>query len=197
MRDILERVWRDLHDDDTTDPDVTRRIAALAELRTHLCQFGTSDRPEQGLAHSRAYDPGFIRHPRDPDRLTTLDGAGALVAGATILDRPPHNGADESRFAEYVYAQFDDPATVTAWAAEARTRCASGDPAQALALGRDLHWASAGDPALEAHAHDLLTLAYAALDRPHLAALTTAHHRHRDLPRVDVLADRPGRRPQP
>ncbi|MFD3515291.1 hypothetical protein [Streptomyces sp. NPDC058657] len=188
VRDVLERVWRDLHDDDPADPDVVRRLAALAELRTLICRFETSDRPEQGLAYSGTYDPGFLRRPLSPDRLTTLDGAGALVTGATILDRPPHNGADEYHFAEHLYARLDEPATVTAWVAEARARCSSGDPAEALALGRDLHWASGGDATLEAHAHDLLTLAYTALDRPHLAALTTAHHTHRDLPGVDVLA---------
>jgi hypothetical protein len=189
VRDILERVWRDLHDDDTTDPEVARRIDALTQLRLYLCEFETSERPEQGLAYSRTYDPSFFHSPVDPTRLTTLDSAGALVAGDTILDRPPHNGADESKFAQYMYTSLDDPAILAEWTAEARTRCAAGDPAEALALGRDLHWASAGDTAREAQAHALLTLAYTALNRPHLAAVATAHHRHRDLPRVDVLAD--------
>ncbi|MEU8892400.1 hypothetical protein [Streptomyces sp. NPDC048442] len=189
VRDILERVWRDLHDDDPTDPEVTRRVDALTQLRSHIGEFETADRPEHGLAYSRTYDPSFFHSPVDPTRLTTLDSAGALVAGDTILDRPPHNGADEEKFARYVYGELDNPATVAERTAEARTRCAAGDPAEALTLGRDLHWASAGDTALEAHAHTLLTLAYTALDRPHLAAMTTAHHRHRDLPHVDVLAD--------
>ncbi|MFI0979853.1 hypothetical protein ACH4SP_22980 [Streptomyces sp. NPDC021093] len=195
VRDIIERVWRDLHDDDPTNPtnptnpEQSPRLRSVAQLRTELCAFETADRPELGLDYSRSYDPGFVPRTVDPARLTTLDEAGALVEGDTILDRPPHNGADEYRFAQYVYAQFEDPTVVSDWVTEARDRCAAGDPAEALALGRDLHWASAGDPALEAHAHDLLTLAYRALDRPHLAALVTAVRGHRDQPSVDVLAD--------
>jgi non-ribosomal peptide synthetase component F len=62
---------------------------------------------------------------------------------------------------------------------DARRRCAEGDATEALVLGRDLHWASAGEPDLEALANELLTLAYRALDRPALAGIADAHHRHR------------------
>jgi len=92
-----------------------------------------------------------------------------------------------------MYALFEDSAELAAALAEARRRCAAGDPAEALVLGRDLHWASGGDPAREAAAAELLLSAYEALDRPALAAVAEAHHRHRDLPHVDVLEARPGR----
>ncbi|CAM5261055.1 hypothetical protein GCM10010329_04620 [Streptomyces spiroverticillatus] len=190
VRDTLERVWRDLHDDDTTDPAVTARIEAAAQLRTDIRAFETDDRPETGLDYSRAHDRSFFRSPAEPARLTTLDGAGALVTGDTILDRPPHNGADEEKFAQYLYARFDEPETVAAWVTEARARCAAGDPAEALVLGRDLHWASWGDPVREAQAHELLVLAYTALDRPLLAELVTAVREHRGQPSVDVLGGR-------
>lgn len=86
-----------------------------------------------------------------------------------------------------MYEFFEDHAAVERSVEEARRRCAAGDPAEALVLGRDLHWASGGEPVLEEFARDLLVAAYGALDRPALAETAAAHHRHRDLPRVDVL----------
>jgi hypothetical protein len=136
---------------------------------------------------SRRYEPRTLP-PVDPERITTLDGAGALVAGATALDRPAHNGADEARFAAYMYGLFEDATAVEACVVDARRRCAAGDPAEALVLGRDLHWASGGDPAREAHANELLGVAYRALGRPSLAGIAGAHPRHRAQPDVDVLA---------
>ncbi|CAM5697230.1 hypothetical protein SALBM135S_01981 [Streptomyces alboniger] len=46
---------------------------------------------------------------------------------------------------------------------------------------------SSNAPAREAAADVLLRSAYSALERPALAAVTGAHHRHRALPHVDVL----------
>lgn len=80
-----------------------------------------------------------------------------------------------------------DPGVVASWVTEALQRCAAGDPASALTLGRDLHWASEGDAERERQAHELLVAAYRALGRHNLAGITDAHHRHRDLPQVDVL----------
>lgn len=184
LRAILERCWRDL-DDDVQDEEVSARRSRLGLLRDALTDMETGDRPEVGLAYSMAYDA--MAWSVDLGRLTTLDGAGALVAGETALDRPAHGRADEYKFATYMYALFEDTAELEASVREARRRCSAGDPAEALVLGRDLHWASGGDPACETLANELLVLAYRALARPSLAELADAHHRHRSLPRVDVL----------
>lgn len=70
-----------------------------------------------------------------------------------------------------MYALFDDITALRANVEDARRRCAQGDPTEALLLGRDLHWAAAGDPDREALATELLLLAYRALDRPALAGI--------------------------
>ena len=184
LRAILERCWRDL-DDDVQDGEVSARRSRLSLLRDALTVAETGDRPEVGIAYSTAYDT--IAPAVDSDRITTLDGAGALVAGETALDRPAHGQADEYKFATYMYALFQDPAALQACVEEARRRCSAGDPAEALVLGRDLHWASGADPARETLANELLVMAYRALNRPSLAEMAGAHHRHRSLPRVDVL----------
>ncbi|MEV8319138.1 ADP-ribosylation family protein [Streptomyces sp. NPDC059900] len=184
VRSLVERSWRDL-EYDLGDPDTAARMSGLGQLRDALTALETGDRTEVGLAYTEAYET--VRRPVDPGRVTTLDGAGALVAGRTALDRPPHNGADAYKFATYMYELFDDAAALEASVREARRRCAAGDPAEALVLGRDLHWASGGDPDREELAGELLAAAYAALGRPALAGIAGAHHRHRSLPQVDVL----------
>jgi hypothetical protein len=75
--------------------------------------------------------------------------------------------------------------------AEAKRRAETGDAAEALALGRDLHWLSGDQPEREAAAADLLAVAYRALGRDALAGIVEAHHRHRALASVDVLEPRP------
>ncbi|MFD0548107.1 hypothetical protein ACFQ0X_02235 [Streptomyces rectiviolaceus] len=167
------------------DDEVTARRSRLALLRDALTAVETGERPEVGIAYSRAYDTAIA--PVDPDRITTLDGAGALASGGSALDRPAHNGADEYKFATYMYALFDDAGALRESVEEARRRCSAGDPTEALLLGRDLHWASVGDPTREALANELLVTAYRALDRPGLAETADAHHRHRSLPKVNVL----------
>ncbi|GGV36611.1 hypothetical protein GCM10010277_23180 [Streptomyces longisporoflavus] len=184
VRTIIERSRRDL-DHDPDDPDTPARRTRLGLLRDALTALETGDRTEVGFAYSEAYDT--MRLPVDHDRVTTLDGAGALVSGSTALDRPAHNGADAYKFATYMYDLFDDAEALEASVQEARRRCAAGDPAEALVLGRDLHWASGGDPSREVLATELLVSAYRALDRPGLADIADAHHRHRSLPQVDVL----------
>lgn len=184
VRAVLERVWRDL-EDDVQDAGVSARRDQLALLRGALTAVETGGRPEVGLDYSTRYDRAA--GPVDPDRITTLDGAGGLASGASTLDRPGHRGADEYKFATYMYALFDDATALRANVQDARRRCAQGDPTEALLLGRDLHWASAGDPDREALANELLLLAYRALDRPALTAIAGAHHRHRSLPDVNVL----------
>ncbi|MQY05875.1 ADP-ribosylation family protein [Actinomadura macrotermitis] len=185
VRGYLERVWFDLDDPDDGEGSPEKR-SRLGRLREKLTAFETGDRAEIGMDYNVEYQPAVVP-PVDRDRITTLDGAGALVAGETALGRPAHNEADEYKFATYMYAHFDDAEALADSVAEARSRCAAGDPAEALVLGRDLHWASFGDPAREAYANELLVLAYTALDRPALAAIAGAHHRHRSLESVAVL----------
>jgi hypothetical protein len=185
VRGYLEHVWRDL-DDPHYGEGASAKRSRLSLLREKLTTFETGDRTEVGRAYNDKYQPAIIP-PVDRDRITTLDNAGALVAGETTLDRPAHNEADEYKFATYMHAHFQDTAALEESVEEARTLCAAGDPAEALVLGRDLHWASAGDPTREAYANELLVMAYHALDRPSLAAIAEAHHRHRSLPTVDIL----------
>jgi hypothetical protein len=186
VRACLERVWADDLDDPDHAEGVSEVRARLDRLRAKLAVYETGDRPEVGRAYGNRYEPPVIP-PVDPDRITTLDEAGALVVGRTGLDRPAHNEADPYKFATYMYGLFEDAEALEEIVAEARSRCVAGDPAEALVLGRDLHWASGGDPVREAYARDLLVMAYLALDRPALAEIADAHHRHRDLPSVDIL----------
>lgn len=59
------------------------------------------------------------------------------------------------------------------------------DPARALALGRELHWAD--QDAFRKEAGDLLVGAYLALGRDALAQIAKVHIAHRDLRSVGVL----------
>ncbi|WP_328540640.1 ADP-ribosylation family protein [Streptomyces sp. NBC_00344] len=185
VRAILERCWTDVADDDQEDMEVAAKLEQLGLLRRALAGYESEHRPEIGISYSHRYD--FVRQAVDKNRVTTLDDAGALVSGATALDRPAHNAADEARFATYMHSVFEDPVALESCAAEARRRCAAGDPAEALVLGRDLHWASGDDPVREALAAELLGAAYLALDRLSLAATAAAHHRHRHLSNVEIL----------
>ncbi len=70
---------------------------------------------------------------------------------------------------------------------EARAALDRGEPAFALALGRDLHWADRRE--LRADALDLLVRAYRMLGREALAQIAEVHHCHRDIPWVAVFDD--------
>ncbi|KAK1185237.1 hypothetical protein B7755_048430 [Streptomyces sp. NBS 14/10] len=82
-----------------------------------------------------------------------------------------------------------DPQALEDHVAEAKRRCAAGDPAEALALGRDLHFIS-DDGAVsrtriadrERYAAQLLVMAYRALGRDNLAELAELDHREREIP---------------
>ncbi|MEU5985799.1 hypothetical protein [Streptomyces sp. NPDC047434] len=186
VRSRIEGAHRDLADYAADgDPEEEARLAALAGLRTALTRHETGERTETGLAYAQAYE--YRRPSVDTARVTTLDEAGALVSGETAHGRPPHPAADPHRFETFMDELFADPAALRAAHAEALRRAAAGDPAEALVLGRDLHWASYGVPEREEYARELLAVAYRELDRPALAEIAAAHHRHRDLPDVDVL----------
>ncbi|WP_329113729.1 hypothetical protein [Streptomyces sp. NBC_01353] len=189
VRARIERAQRDLAEYAADGEDVHERLADLGRLRAALTGVETGERTETGLAYSDAYDS---RRPAvDSDRITTLDGAGALVPGVTALDRPPHNGADEYRFGTFMEKLFEDAEALRAARDEALRRATAGDPSEALVLGRDLHWASYGEPQREEYARELLAVAYRDLDRPSLTTIAATHHRHRALAHVDVL--RPAR----
>jgi len=194
VRDRLEWGWRDAADEDDgpadpADREANARRYRLRLLREALMAFETGDRDEEGADYHAAYGnaSGLSAH-GDPDRIETLDWGGALVEGDTAIERGRQRPWDDYDFCTALHEELTgDPAVREAHITEAKRRCAAGHPADALALGRDLHWISAGDPELEHHANELLTLAYRALGRDSLAAIAGAHHRHRDLPRVSVL----------
>lgn len=212
VRDTLEWRWRDLSSEDgepadPLDPDVVVRRHRLRLLREVLKTFETGDRDEQGEDYHDAsgHSPELLER-GDPDRLETLDGGGALVEGDTLIEggraiepgtaitgdtmieRGRQRPWDDYDFCTALVKELTgDPAVRAAHVTEALRRCAAGFPADALALGRDLHWISAGDPEREAQANELLTTAYRALGHDNLAAIAEAHHRHRDLPQVHVL----------
>lgn len=194
VRRRLEWGWRDLEDEDDEpagplDPDLAARRHRLRLLREVLMTFETGDRDEQGGDYHDAYGSSPEVYERGaPDRLETLDGGGALVDGDTAIERGRQRPWSDYDFCTTLRKELTgDPAARDALVAEALRRCAAGFPADALALGRDLHWISAGDSGREAQANELLTMAYRALGRDNLAAIAEAHHRHRDLPRVHVL----------
>ncbi|MEU6945026.1 ADP-ribosylation family protein [Streptomyces sp. NPDC046316] len=190
VRARIEAAQRDLADYAADgDEDELARLDDLGHLRTALTGFETGERTETGQAYADAHL--YRRRSVDTTRITTMDGAGALVSGATALDRPPLGAADEDRFGTSMEELFDDAEAVRAAVDEALRRAAAGDPAEALVLGRDLHRASYGRAEHEAYAGELLAVAYRELGRPALAGVAAAHHRHRGLPTVDVL--RPGR----
>ncbi|MFF3314562.1 hypothetical protein ACFYV5_03495 [Streptomyces sp. NPDC003035] len=186
VRARIEGAHRDLADYAADGDEVeAARLAGLGLLREALVRFETGERTERGLAYSEAYV--YPRQPVDTDRITTLDEAGALASGSTALDRPPHGGADAYRFGTFLEKLFEDAGALRAARDEALRRAAAGDPTEALVLGRDLHWASYGEPEREESARALLAAAYRGLGRPALAAIAETHHRHRALASVDVL----------
>ncbi len=149
----------------------------LALLRAAVMDFETVERQEQGWDYVEKYSPV------SPDRVPTLDRGGVLavpVPGGFALPRD-HEGL------RVIYeAITGDQPVVGEWIARAHAACAAGDAAFALALGRDLHWASGGVAAREDAAVGLLVAAYVALGRPALADIARVHHRHRGLANVDM-----------
>jgi hypothetical protein len=106
-------------------------------------------------------------------RPALLGGPGSIPAAALPLD-----------IERRVNAYRHDPEKVQGWMAQAREALEAGDPAFALALGRELHWFDHDDYREEAGA--LLVAAYEALGRTAHAGILRAHLVHRDLPSVNV-----------
>jgi hypothetical protein len=107
-------------------------------------------------------------------------GVGPWVPGAT----GPIPYLQERRGEPPPFFSRDLPRT-RRFVAEARAALDRGEPAYALALGRDLHWADQEE--LRADTLDLLVRAYRMLGREALAGIAEIHHRHRDLPWVAVF----------
>jgi hypothetical protein len=87
-----------------------------------------------------------------------------------------------------VKAYREDPHEVRGWIAQARARLEAGDPAFALALGRELHWFDHDRYREEAGA--LFLAAYEALGRTAHAGILRAHLALRDEPSVHVFVER-------
>ena len=176
-----------------------KRSFDLRLLREAVMGFETADRPEIGSAYDAKYGAPLRaadREQPDPSRLQTLDGAGAQVDGATqhgSMRRLPRCEAERAVLDDIRKAIGQNDVVVDQWVAEARRRLLAGDAADALCLGRDLHWCAAGNRGREQIAADLLADAYRALGRDSLAEIVTIHGAHRDLAGVDVL----GRSPVP
>jgi len=112
-------------------------------------------------------DPGLAE---DLPRLTTADGAGAIALGQSLRSQPSWSGG--------VFGALVQAATAA---------LEQGNPAEALCVGRDLHWSSARNPACELAARQLLVSAYRALGRESLAAIAELHQANRQLGSVAVL----------
>ncbi|WTW92417.1 HPF1 family protein [Streptomycetaceae bacterium NBC_01309] len=184
VRARIEHSWRDQHDYYEGE-ELAEHTGRLARLRDAVTAVETGDRPQIGAAYLKRHV--FVWPPILHYSATTLDRGGALADGETVLGRPPQNRTDLAAFAPAVHATLNDAEALAAAVDEARRRCADGDPAEALALGRDLHWTSGFDEVREGYAHELLAAAYEALDRPALAGIADAHHRHRRIKSVQVL----------
>jgi hypothetical protein len=108
-------------------------------------------------------------------------GAGVLVPGVmTPLPYLAERKRDGSPF-------FGDAARTRRFITEARTALDRGEPAYALGLGRDLHWADRDE--FRADALDLLVRAYRMLGREPLAAIVELQHRNRDSTSLTVFED--------
>jgi hypothetical protein len=189
VREELEETWLG-HFGDDIDPedfddvdgggDLDDIEDRLVRLRETLVLFETTDRPEFGEDYVNAYVLDPAMKGRSPGRFVTLDGGGAILPAGMTLDRPSRQYADDVEWCSAISAELTGPPErVESLVQDARRRCAEGDPGQALVLGRDLHWISAGNPVRQRQARGLLVPAYYALDRPSLAGIVEATYLHR------------------
>ena len=111
--------------------------------------------------------------------MATVDELGVWVPPS--VQSPPRRDTDAVH-----QAIADNAAEAQDWVAAALQATVDGRPADALALGHDLHWMSWGQPEREEAAARLLEAAYRQLDRGALADIAAVHHRHRSLQSVSV-----------
>jgi hypothetical protein len=175
LRGELETAVGDVAQDRT----MRARTYRLAFVREALCAFETGERPERAYPYVERH-PYLARYRPERTRVPTADGAGAWLPGdaGALLYRYP--GAIVRALVER------DPA-VEVQVARALEQLAAGDPGDALALGRDLHWWSGrfvdgqwgqqrawAAQVLEL-TERLLVGAYHALGRPALAEIARVH----------------------
>ena len=118
----------------------------------------------------------------NPSRIATCSGVRVWAPGGKASDRYADvvaRGAIGELLSEGALRPAVD---------EAVARCRAGDPAEALALGHDLHfYATADHPERATAAVELLEAAYRALGREALAGVLKVHEAHRDLPSAHVI----------
>ncbi|ADD41572.1 hypothetical protein [Stackebrandtia nassauensis] len=183
VRGILESRWRLLDSrlmrSDWPDPALLERRHRLRLLREAVLAFETAEYPQEGEDYFDASKESDLFEGR-PERVETLDEAGVRVEVDTAIVRGRQKPGSDYEWATSLHNELTgDPAARDAHVALARQRCEAGNPGDALALGRDLHWCSGGDAALEDLAVELLTMAYRALGRDNLAEIAAAHHEWR------------------
>ncbi|MCA9659078.1 MAG: DUF2228 domain-containing protein, partial [Myxococcales bacterium] len=164
LAELVRERLEDPYSDET--PPLT-----LYALRDALAWFADAD------AAALAADPPAQRW-LDAPRFPTLGtfGPGLPEGAGEVRVSDPH---------VRLKAWREQPARTEKWIASARRECAEGRPAAALTFGLDLHWLD--DDATRDTARELLTAAYAALDRHAHAATLAVHHEHRDLRSVGVF----------
>jgi Uncharacterised conserved protein (DUF2228) len=152
--------------------DARDGILHLSLARDAVCEFETIDRTERGAQYCEKYSV------EASGRIPTVPQIGVAVPPPLV--RPQREAVIERFFADVPLQEL------ASWVEAALEACRQGQPAEALALGHDIHWLSGGDGQREAWALSLLEAAYPALGRPALAEIAAVHHRHRDLPDVDL-----------
>jgi hypothetical protein len=136
-------------------------------VRLYLEELAWFEQEEQRVAGNASAD-ALARRP------ALLAGPGSIPAAKLPLDAELR--ADAYR---------NDPKAVHEWMAQARAQLEAGQPAMALALGRELHWFDHDRYRDQAGA--LLVSAYEALGRTAHAGILRAHLALRDERSVDAL----------
>lgn len=175
LRWSLEVSEDDLHECGSPWDDHEQLRISLAAVRDAVMEYETADRPETGREYLVRYAVELA------GRIATVDDMGVWV---------PWPIAPEPRDTELIRAAIAvGSPKVSVWIAGALAACAAGQPAEALALGRDLHWMSGMSQRREDAALSLLTAAYTALGRDSLLEIARMHHQFRRLSSVDIYAE--------
>ncbi|HYT93599.1 MAG TPA: ADP-ribosylation family protein [Gemmataceae bacterium] len=120
---------------------------------------------------------GIRRNERRGAGISTDTGLDLIVPGKPT-SRPPSVFAPNGD-------TLREPEVIENLVAQALIKCEKGDPIPALGLGRSLwYW---GGTKYSNDGYRLMRRAYEVLERPTLVKVLDLHHRHRDLPSVDLL----------
>jgi hypothetical protein len=151
-------------------------LEELAQLRSRLTEYATTDRPETGEAYTEQHAGVSGRN----DRVIAETREGMGIVAKAELYRPL--SLDGRALTKQLFKKKTNIAPLVE---EARQALRDGFPATALQLGKNL-WAT-GDVRKSEVAAELLDAAYDALGRESLRRVLQTHHAHRELPSVDVL----------